>query len=207
MTACVVNVGAGLGIAVVMTTLGACAPQRLHGRLLPAHLESRLREDFALGMSKGEVDGALDAARVPRRDRLMYPAGTDGAGGGAGGGSAGERVYLVRLFEPGGHWSDFYDEHVEFSDVTFVFAGTSVTSAASPPGGTNDGADDHLSALTLARVGVFYDVIRYIEDRPSGGLRREPAARARSYPALPPPPRDPLEGVKWIIGDAAEGDT
>ncbi|MBS0198559.1 MAG: hypothetical protein JSR77_17550 [Planctomycetes bacterium] len=87
----------------------------------------------------------------------------------------GERpqVLLARLFPPGGFWGAEGDSVVEWVDVSFVFEPT-----------------DHLSRTLLYRDGM-----RYFYGDPVNKPNREPMARFPRWPALPPPPKNPLEGA------------
>jgi hypothetical protein len=84
-------------------------------------------------------------------------------------------VLLARLYPPGGFWVTHEDDLIKFVDVSFVF------DAAAPP--------------KLVRFPIFRDGVRYFQHEPVYGPTRKPIRPIQPYPASPPPPADPLEGV------------
>lgn len=82
-------------------------------------------------------------------------------------------VLLARLYPPGGFWLDQEDQLLKFVDVSFVF-------------------DDNHS---LVRFPIYRDGIRYFQGDPIYGPTRTPRRPVPHYPANPPPPADPLEGM------------
>jgi len=85
-------------------------------------------------------------------------------------------VLLARISPPGGFWVDDEDDFMEWVDVSFVFD-------------TQD---------TLKRVGTFRDGIRYDHGDPINAPRRPLLDKVPHWPGVPPPPKDPLDGVEWI---------
>lgn len=86
-------------------------------------------------------------------------------------------VLLARIAPPGGFWVDDQDDFMEWVDVSFVF-------------------DSH---DTLQQWGIFRDGIRYDHGDPINAPRRPLLDKVPHWPGEPPPPKDPLDAVEWVV--------
>lgn len=141
----------GMAAAFAMGGCGLSEP-RLTATQSPAKFEEMLRARCVPGMTREQIDGAMDELHVSRRTRLEYPA-------------TGERaaVYLVRVFESGGVWVTSDDDVVEWVDVCFVM----------------DSSGERCERIVLFRDGVRYfrgDPVGPPRRRAAGPVPRYPGS-------------------------------
>ncbi|HYE02787.1 MAG TPA: hypothetical protein VD963_06095 [Phycisphaerales bacterium] len=98
------------GALVLALGLPGCADYPLHANMLDPEFSAVLGENFAPGMTRGEVDDRLTALRVRRQDRWLY--------------AGNPPHYLARVYRPGGRWLSDEDAMMRWVDTWFVFDGS-----------------------------------------------------------------------------------
>lgn len=157
-----------LAFVAIGVALSACAqPRYLHSLLTPQEVSRRVLERTSEGMTLDELKSALRAAGVSERWWFEYEA-TDER----------PRVFLARLYPPGGFSIDETDEMLRWVDLSYVIG--------------KDGR--------VQRILKYRDAVRYYSNRPVYGPTREPIEKLRPYPFTIPPPADPLQGAEPVRG-------